>query len=151
MECAAFFLQLTFFSEKKKITMRLWKNNIQVRIYSKYHGFFVKNENNLVSPPPGPRLATILLSFIRIPLKMDERFLIILDCNLHVSSTHSRFIHKFSRQVYATFYWLICSEKRIGCKHFEVFFDKHGQASDSMTHSCRSSGSSQLLMKALAQ
>ena len=49
----------------------------------------------------------------------------------------------------------ISTEKWVGCKHFksyifEVFADKHGQvAGDSMTRSRRSSGGSQLLMKAL--
>ena len=49
----------------------------------------------------------------------------------------------------------ISTEKWVGCKHFKsyifaVFADKHGQvAGDLMTRSRQSSGSSQLLMKAL--
>ena len=48
----------------------------------------------------------------------------------------------------------ISPEKWVGCKHFksyifEVFADKHGRvAGDSKTHSRRSFGGSQLLMKA---
>ena len=114
---------------------------------------------SLFNVPRGNRLRA-RLNFIMIPLKMAERFSITCDHDpsrstcikilliyaLHTNSQGKCQLH---------FIKFILTEKWVGCKHFksfifEVFADKPGQvAGDSMTHSCRSSGGSRLLMKAL--
>ena len=84
-------------------------------------GFFVKNENNSVCPPPGPRLAAI---FVQPTTCKSLKARLSFICIKHTYALYTNSQDK-CMQYFINF---ICTEKWVGCKHFksyifEVFVD----------------------------